>query len=323
MAKVKISADTVLTILKGIMEDEDINCTITDPSAPKEWKGKTLQEVLNVDYYTFKHRPIDTEIVVEELMRQGKEVGELEALKRAFCILSINSTERVFSKTNDIVTVSASLEYWIQTEKIKLLEDMVEDIIVESTGIRIPVKIGKEERQVILAIGNLQISELQEATEFGEMAVCELEVDLMFYPKATSMSDYKVEFAVVDEDTNTSEWVEVPCSNVGLTTSMTQKSTPFANNPRNVGSINLSSVKSITLSFDGYDNKFIDKLVDFSFSQQQVDNNQVFLIRLSRKEKSYTYSMVIKEHSITIKEEAGNETHSLTLTARGIKDGTT
>lgn len=323
MAKVKISADTVLTILKGIMEDADINYTITDPSAPKEWKGKTVQEVLNVDYYTFKHRPIDTEIVVEELMQQGKEVGELEALKRAFCILSLNSTERVFSKTNDIVTVSASLEYWIQTEKIKLLEDMVEDIIVESTGIRIPVKIGNEERQVILAIGNLQISELQETTEFGEMAVCELEIDLMFYPKATSMSDYKVEFAVVDEDTNTSGWVEVPCSNVGLTTSMTQKSTPFANNPRNVGSINLSSVKSITLSFDGYNNKFIDKLVDFSFSQQQVDNNQVFLIRLTRKEKSYTYSMVIKEHSITIKEEAGNETHSLTLTARGIKDGTT
>lgn len=323
MAKIKISADTVLAILKGIMEDEDINVKITDPSAPEEWQGKTVQEVLNVDYYTFKHRPIDTEIVVEELMQQGKEVGELEALKRAFCILSLNSTERVFSKTNDIVTVSASLEYWIQTEKIKLLEDMVEDIIVESTGIRIPVKIGKEERQVILAIGNLQISELQEATEFGEMAVCELEVDLMFYPKATSMSDYKVEFAVVDEDTNTSEWVEVPCSNVGLTTSMTQKPTPFANNPRNVGSINLSSVKSITLSFDGYNNKFIDKLVDFSFSQQQVDNNQVFLIRLTRKEKSYTYSMVIKEHSITIKEEAGNETHSLTLTARGIKDGTT
>lgn len=323
MTKIKVSADTVLTILKGIMEDADINYTITDPSAPKEWKGKTVQEVLNVDYYTFKHRPIDTEIVVEELMQQGKDVDELEALKRAFCILSLNSTERVFSKTNDIVTVSASLEYWIQTEKIKLLEDMVEDIIVESTGIRIPVKIGNEERQVILAIGNLQISELQEATEFGEMAVCELEVDLMFYPKATSMSDYKVEFAVVDEDTNTSEWVEVPCSNVGLTTSMTQKSTPFANNPRNVGSINLSSVKSITLSFDGYDNKFIDKLVDFSFSQQQVDNNQVFLIRLTRKEKSYTYSMVIKEHSITIKEEAGNETHSLTLTARGIKDGTT
>lgn len=332
MAKVKISADTVLTILKGIMEDEDINCTIADPSAPKEWKGKTLQEVLNVDYYTFKHRPIDTEIVVEELMQQGKEVDELEALKRAFCILSLNSTERVFSKTNDIVTVSVSLEYWIQTEKIKLLEDMVEDIIVESTGIRIPVKIGNEERQVILAIGNLQISELQEATEFGEMAVCELEVDLMFYPKATSMSDYKVEFAVVDEDTNTSEWVEVPCSSISFSKSMTQKAVPNANKPKSVGNINLSSAKAIVLVFDGYKNKFIDKLsndtllgdlTDKGTETEDQDNNESIILRITRDDVQNYYNCVIKDHTITVQENTGNETHSLTLTKRGIKDGTT
>ena len=323
MAKIKVSADTVLSILKGIMEDDDINSTITDVSAPKEWQGKKVQDILNVDYYTFKHRPIDTEIVVEELMKQGKDVGELEALKRAFCILSLNSTERVFSKNNDIVTISASLEYWIQTEKIKLLEDMVEDIVVESTGIRIPVKIGNEERQVLLAIGNLQISELQEATEYGEMAVCELDVDLVFYPKATSMSDYKVEFLVKEEENSDGYWVKVPCSNIAFTTTMTQKSTPLANKPRNVGNINLSSVRSITLSFDGYKNKFIEKLVKFSFTQEQIDNNQAFLLKLTRNDDSYTYSMVLKEHTVTIKEEAGNEVHGLTLTTRGIKDGTT
>lgn len=323
MAKIKVSADTVLSILKGIMEDGDINSTITDVSAPKEWQGKKVQDILNVDYYTFKHRPIDTEIVVEELMKQGKDVGELEALKRAFCILSLNSTERVFSKNNDIVTISASLEYWIQTEKIKLLEDMVEDIVVESTGIRIPVKIGNEERQVLLAVGNLQISELQEATEYGEMAVCELDVDMVFYPKATSMSDYKVEFLVKEEENSDEDWVEVPCSNIALTTTMTQKSTPLANKPRNVGNINLSSVRSITLSFDGYKNKFIEKLVKFSFTQEQIDNNQAFLLKLTRNDDSYTYSMILKEHTITIKEEAGNEVHGLTLTTRGMKDGTT
>lgn len=323
MAKIKVSADTVLSILKGIMEDGDINSTITDVSAPKEWQGKKVQDILNVDYYTFKHRPIDTEIVVEELMKQGKDVGELEALKRAFCILSLNSTERVFSKNNDIVTISASLEYWIQTEKIKLLEDMVEDIVVESTGIRIPVKIGNEERQVLLAIGNLQISELQEATEYGEMAVCELDVDMVFYPKATSMSDYKVEFLVKEDENSNEDWVEVPCSNIALTTTMTQKSTPLANKPRNVGNINLSSVRSITLSFDGYKNKFIEKLVKFSFTQEQIDNNQAFLLRLTRNDDSYTYSMILKEHTITIKEEAGNEVHGLTLTTRGMKDGAT
>ncbi len=326
MAKVKISADTVLSILKGIMEDADINYTIKDPSAPKEWQGKTVQEVLNVDYYTFKHRPIDTEIVVEELMQQGKDVDELEALKRAFCILSLNSTERVFSKNNDIVTTSASLEYWIQTEKIKLLEDMVEDIVVESTGIRIPVKIGNEERQVILAIGSLQISELQETTEFGEMAVCELEVDMMFYPKATSMSDYKVEFLV------DAEWIEVPCSSVSFSKSMTQKTIPNANKPKSVGNINLSSSKAIVLVFDGYKNKFIDKLSNNTLlgdltedgkETEEQDNNEAVILRITRNDVQNYYNCVIKDHTITIQENTGNETHSLTLTKRGIKDGTT
>lgn len=332
MAKIKVSADTVLSILKGIMEDNDINSTITDVSAPKEWQGKKVQDILNVDYYTFKHRPVDTEIVVEELMKQGKEVGGLEALKRAFCILSLNSTERVFSKNNDIVTISANLEYWIQTEKIKLLEDMVEDIVVESTGIRIPVKIGNEERQVLLAVGNLQISELQEATEYGEMAVCELDVDMVFYPKATSMSDYKVEFAVVDDTTNQTKWVKLPISSLICTNSMTQKSIPKVNKVRSVGNINLSRARSFTFAFDGYNNEFVNNLVDETFAgdiddlgneTEDTDNNKSLVLRLTRGEKQYFYNCIVKEHIITIQEDTGNETHSLVLTTRGMKDGTT
>ena len=37
MAKIKVSADTILSILQGIMNDEDINYTITDVSAPEDW----------------------------------------------------------------------------------------------------------------------------------------------------------------------------------------------------------------------------------------------------------------------------------------------
>ena len=61
MKKIKVSADTVLAILKGIMDDEDINYTITDLSAPKDWQNKKIQDVLNVEYYTFRHRPVDTD----------------------------------------------------------------------------------------------------------------------------------------------------------------------------------------------------------------------------------------------------------------------
>lgn len=332
MAKIKISADTVLAILKGIMEDEDINAKITDPTAPKEWQGKTVQEVLNVEYYTFKHRPMDTEQLVADLIKQGKDADALLALTRAFCILSLKSTERVYSKENDIATVSASLEYWIQTDKVKILEDMLEDIIVESTGIRIPVKVGNEERQVLIAIGKLTISDLQETTEFGEMSVCDLDIDLVFYPRAITRADYTAEFAVLDQETNETRWEKLPFSSFSFTNSMTQKAIPRVNQVRSVGNINLSRARSFTFAYDGYNNEFINKLVDETFTgdiddygkeTEDIDNNKSLVLRLTRAEKQYLYNCVVKEHIITVQEDTGNETHSLVLTTRGMKDGTT
>lgn len=322
MAKIKVSADMVLAILKGIMEDPAINYKIEDVSAP-DWLNKTVQEALNVEYYTFRHRPADTEVVIGELIKQGLPSNELQALTRSFCILSLGHIERVFSKNNDIVTVPINLEYWIQAEKVKLLEDMFEDISVETIGERIPVQIGKEIRYGVLALGGLDISEIQETTEYGEMSVCEIDIDLILYPQATSISEYKAEVLMIDGK-GEEKWVNVPVSSVAVATTMTQKAVPFVNKPRDVGNINLSRVKSIVLTFDGYKNEFIDYITDYSLnSESETDNNKTIKLKLTRNDKSYTYSLVVKDHTITVKEEIGNEVHSLTLTKEGKNNGTT
>lgn len=325
MAKIKVSADTVLKILQGIMSDDEINYTITDISAPDEWINKTVQEALNIEYYTYKHRPIDTEVIVRDLIAKGQETNSLMSLNRSFCILSLSSTERVFSKDNDIVTISANLEYWLQTDKIKLLEDLVEDMSIATNGIRIPLQIGSEMRKVIVVFGSLNVSEIQDATEYGEMSVCDLQVDMIFYPNVISRTDYTVEFQVEGK------WAKLPFSSLSISNSMTQKSVPRANRVRNVGSINLSKVKSIVFSFDGYVNSFVDKITNQSLASditteggsQEIDNNEQLILRLTRGEDVLFYDCVVKEHIITVQEDTGNETHSLTLTTRGIKDGTT
>ena len=46
MKKIKVSADTVLAILKGIMDDEDINYTITDQSAPRSGRTEKFKKFL-------------------------------------------------------------------------------------------------------------------------------------------------------------------------------------------------------------------------------------------------------------------------------------
>lgn len=326
MGKIKVSADTVLAILQNIMSDEEINYTITDTSAPIEWQNKKVQDVLNVDYYTFKHRPMDTEVIVRDLLEQSETPSALYSLERAFCILSLTSTERVFSKDNDIVSVSANLEYWLQTDKVKLLEDLIEDMTVETTGIRIPVEIGGNHRQAIMVFSGLDVTEIQEATEFGEMAVCDLNVDIIFYPNVVSKSDYSIEFLVVDEETNTTQWIKLPFSALSLSSDMSQKAVPRINDSKNVGNVNLSKVNSFVLTFDGYKNDFVAQLIKLSFASNYnadnnsstYENNKQFIVKLTRDDEKYYYDCVLKSHLITIQEDTGNEVHSLTLTTRGI-----
>ncbi len=323
MAKVKITADTILTILQQLMNDEDVNYKITDMSAPEDWQGKTIQEVLNVEYYTFRHRPMNTEIVVQDLLSSKQDTSELYALTRAFCLLSLGSIERVFSKEIDTVTASASLEYWIQTDKVKLLENLIDDLSIATSGVRIPVTIGTEERKAIIVFGGLSVEEIEEATEFGEMAVCSLNVELILYPNVYSRSDYTVEFLVQDE--NDSNWVTLPISSFAFQTGMTQKAVPKLDKVQNTGNINLSRATTFTISFEGYDNDFVNNLVDKIFNataetnlEDEEDNNEAISTRITRGNSQYTHNFVLKEHIVSVS-DTGNETHSLVLTTRGIK----
>ncbi len=314
MSKVKVSANAVLEIIQGIFNDEDVNDIINDTTAPKNWKGKTIQQALNVEYYTFKHRPISTEDIINEKMKDGLTVNKLYATDRSFCLLSLGGVERLFSKDVDMLILSATMEYWVQTSKIQLLEDLIDNCNLATCGLRIPVEFGEETRQAVIILSPLQVTDVQIGTVCGEMAVCEVEVNLLLYPDVVSYSDYTVTFNWIDE---TAKTATMPLTSISVVNTMTQKSVPFVNFPQNVGSINLSSSKSYVLVFDGYNNEFINFITVLSLSNDK-DNNQLFTMTIKRKETEYTQDVVIKDHQITINADTGNETHSLSLVTRGI-----
>ena len=89
MGKIKVSADMILGIIRGVMDDEEVNYTITDISAPIEWQDKKVQEALNVEYYTFRHKPADTEVIVRDLLSKSQTPSALYSLSRSFCLLSL------------------------------------------------------------------------------------------------------------------------------------------------------------------------------------------------------------------------------------------
>ena len=122
MKKIRITADAVLAIIRGIFEDEDVNITVDDAEAPETWQGKTVSEILNVEYYTFKHRPSSTQDAIRNILAAKGETNELAALNCAFGLLTVGEIERLFSKDIDTVVLSATLQYYIQTDKIKMLD---------------------------------------------------------------------------------------------------------------------------------------------------------------------------------------------------------
>lgn len=321
MSKIKITADNVLEIIQGVFNDEDVNGIITDPSAPTEWINKSVQDVLNVGYYTFKHRPLSTQEVIAELMQnKSADINYLMAVNRSICLLSLNGVERLFSKDADMITVAAAMEYWIQSDKIKILEDLIEDCNIATSGLRVTVAFGTETRKAVIIFDNLMVTEIQPETEFGEMALCSVDVSMILYPDVVSYSDYKVEFSFEDEK-GESVTSDVPLSSFSFVDAMTQKAVPYVGNTAKVGSINLSCANSFVLVFDGYNNSFINYITNKALKGQSPDNNQSFLMTVTRCNIPYVHDVVIKDHQIIVNADTGNETHTLSLVTRGMSYG--
>ncbi|MDE6402077.1 MAG: hypothetical protein K2L54_05620 [Clostridiales bacterium] len=321
MKKVRITADAVLAIIRGVFEDEDIDIVVDENEAPEVWQGKTISEILNVEYYTYKHRPSSTLEAVQKILKEKGEANELAALNSAYGLLAIDSIERLFSKDVDMVVLQARLSYYIQTDKIKLLEYLVEDANIATSGIRIPVQFGSETRKAVIFFDRPQVDDIQTAAPFGETAIVDIDVAIMLYPDVVSYSDYTVniEFTENGEAKN----ADVPLSSFSIAETMTQDAVPGIQARESVGEINLSRATSFVLVFDGYNNPFINYITDKQLASGKTDNNERFTMNITRAGKTYTHTVVVKDHQTTVNADTGNETHTLTFTKRGIKNGTT
>ena len=321
MRKVKITADAVLAIVRGIFEDEDVDFMVDDLSAPDGWFGKRVGEILNVEYYTFKHRPVSTQDVINKALEIEGSTDQLMALGRSFCALSLSEVERLYSKDVDMVALGATMEYFIQSDKVKLLEYLIEESNIAISGLRIPVSFGEETRKAVVFFGRPDLVDVVTGTPFGEMALVEVEVVLMLYPDVVSYSEYTVSVTYEDGDkghvTST-----VPLTSFSVANVMTQDAVPYIGNKQKVGNINLSCGNSFVLVFEGYNNPFINFITDKALSAADEDNNRPFTLTIERDKKTYTHEVVIKDHQTTVNADTGNETHTLTFVTRGMTNGT-
>lgn len=320
MNKIRITADAVLAIVRGIFEDEDVDVIIDDPEAPEGWNGKTVSEILNVEYYTYKHRPKSTQEAIKAILAEKGQTNELEALNCAYGLLTVETIERLFSKDVDMVVLGAKLQYYIQTEKIKLLEYLIEDSNIATSGLRIPVQFGTETRKAVVFFDRPLVSDIQTAAPFGEMANVDVDIAILLYPDVVSYSDYTVNIGFTENGEAKS--ADVPLSSFSVAETMTQDAAPAIGARESVGNINLSRATSFVLVFEGYNNAFINYITQKALTANAADNNEPFTLSVTRAGKTYTHTVVVKDHQITTNADTGNETHTLSFVKRGLKNGT-
>lgn len=322
--KVRITADAALQIIRGIFEDNDVNVEITDESAPQEWQGKKIGDALNVEYYTFKHRPISPNDVIAKILAAKGETDKFAALKQAYCLFSLDNIERLYTKDADVVVMETTLQYYIQTDKIKLLEYLIEDCNIAVSGYRIPIHLGEEIRKAVVFFGRPKLTEMHLAAPFGEMAHINIDVAILLHPDVVSYSDYTVKVSFTDDDGILHNNVSVPLTSITFVNAMTQDAVPYVSNRRKVGSVNLSCATSFVLVFEGYNNPFINHITDKALSEnppRSNDNNQLYILTIERAGKTYMHNVVIKDHQTTTNADTGNETHTLSFVTRGLSNG--
>lgn len=326
MEKVIITADTVLKIIQSVFNDNDID-QIQSGDLPEDWQGKSIQEILNIKYYTFKHRPESTEMIVSEMKRDGVPVDELAALNRSFGCLILNSVERIFAKNTDVATCDATLDFWVQTSKIKLLEYLIDKANIALSGQVLPLEFqmqgsAVEQRTVAMVFGRVVSPEYDPTSAIGESVQCSVDVQLTIQPSTILMSDIKVEFATeapVDptaENAWDSVMTEVVAESFSPASICQTKALPLSTDNSRTGVINTSRARTFSITIPAMKNSLSDWLNEYMFGS--IDINTPLYMRVSIGDVKNILTTVITELHPEARNDGTEVVYSLTLGERGL-----
>ena len=320
MGKVRFTADTLLSIIKQVFDDEDIDEVVE--SEYEEWNNKKLSEILNIDYYSYKHKAPSTATLQEKIAAQNPDrtLNVLDVLTRGFCLVSMVGIDRLYSKDIDQIVVDGSLEFWVQSQKAKLVEALIENANIALCGLKLPIEINGEQRKVSLFF-KLSSASMEGQTEIGESAIINVDVTLEMSPATINYGDWQVALEMDKEGGGEKEFVNIPITGIQINSTMTGKAMPKTNDPSHTKTNNLSNSVILTINFDAYSGcKATEQIIADTLGKgtanvkDKADNNKIYPIKLVRFGQEFVYNMKIQEHQIIIKNDTNPETHVVSFT---------
>ena len=318
MVRTRFTANTLKDIVNTILSDEEINVEITD--GKEEWIGKTVMQDLNTHYYTFKHKVSSNTEKMAIMQSQDDTLQEdtLDVTKQSYCLVTINSQQRQFSKNIDQISVEGNLEYWLQSEKVHLLEDLIESANLATCGLRIPLEINGQSKNIIIYFDSFTASNLDQE-KLGETMIVNVGVSLLIKPQYSSCSDYKFEFLIGEN------YVELPVISCNYNNDMVQKSLPRMNRPSSTDNLNLANVTCFTLNYNLDKNNLIAKMFRTDSLKKSAlnitdvpKNNKIYTMRLTvDNDEQYTYQLILKSHKGQVENSIEDEANTVILVCGG------
>ena len=318
MVRTRFTANTLKDIVNTVLSDEDVNALVQD--GKEEWIGKTEMDVLNVHYYTFKHKVANNTEKIAIMKSQDDTLQEdtLDVTKQSYCLVTINSQQRQFSKNIDQISVEGNLEYWLQSEKVHLLEDLIESANLATCGLRIPLEINGQSKNVIIYFDSFTASNLDQ-DKLGETMIVNVGVSLLIKPQYSSCSDYKFEFLIGEN------YVELPVTRFNYDISMVQKTLPNMNRPSSTDSLNLSCVTCFSLSYNlDKDNQVAKMFRTDSIKKAATNalevpkNNKSYVMKWTiDDEENYVYNLILKSFSGQVDNSIEDEGNTIVLVCGG------
>ncbi len=291
MKHIKVTADALLELVKGVFFASDFEV------ADEAGTSKVLQ-LLNMEYYSFKHRIKPAIDWIESIQK---------SLDRSYCLCELLQCKRTYSADIDHVVIDGRLTVWLQTSKIKLFETFIDECNASCCGViqevDIYVENRKELRNMLIEFGAPQVLSLSPASEIGEAATLTVSVRIELAPSICSYNDYTIELSFGEN--SDAEYLTVPYTSWNYTYNASQVPMPAANNSDS-GFVNVSQSNSISLVLYDFNEPLTDNLREIALRCNAIgyvsELNKPIYLRITIKDTG-TYIYKVLPKTITLNSE--------------------
>ena len=279
-------------LIQGLFNESDETITIKDSNG-NIVKEMSLLEYLNIDFYVWKNRLVETQnngsLPIEEYI-----ISMGETLTQSLALVELNDSTIVKSQDIDSATLSGTITFLVQSDKLANLDYLVSKI--RNKYVAVPQEIINENGVALttyFSIGILINNEDIDNTAFGETCIVSLNFAFTYINKALTYTDTKFEFSW-----DGATFYQIPLSKVTTNTIMTCTSVPKQTRPDITGNIASSVTKTLQATYYDFDLPFLNafrSMVD-SFGDINSTTTNVNVPIFVRKNDTYTYKYILKDH---------------------------